>query len=123
MASKAERPIPPIKLSRFIIICINWAAQGYIRQTEFFLYSARDKEAVRRCQELGYEFPEVTGWIRAHKNDFELAKSMDSRSAASLSAVRTTTFTKSSKNAPRSDEDNLAIVKSAIEVASVALPF
>ena len=50
--------------------------KGHIRQTEFFLYSDRDKEAVRRCQELGFEFPEVTGWIRAVKSDFELAKNI-----------------------------------------------
>jgi isopropylmalate/homocitrate/citramalate synthase len=47
---------------------------GVIRQTEFFLYSAKDKEAVRLCMERGYQFPEVTGWIRANKNDFKLVK-------------------------------------------------
>src|SRR5215469_16066921 len=41
--------------------------RGVIRQSEFFLYSPVDREAVRRCQELGYDFPEVTGWIRAVK--------------------------------------------------------
>lgn len=49
---------------------------GLIRQSEFFLYSQRDRQAVRRCQELGYQFPEVTGWIRAVKSDFELVKQM-----------------------------------------------
>jgi len=39
--------------------------RGVIRQSEFFLYSEVDREAVRRCLELGYVFPEVTGWIRA----------------------------------------------------------
>ena len=38
---------------------------GVIRQTEFFLYSKVDREAVNRCLARGYEFPEVTGWIRA----------------------------------------------------------
>ncbi len=50
--------------------------KGVIRQTEFFLYSQKDKEAVRLCQERGYRFPEVTGWIRANKNDFKLVKEM-----------------------------------------------
>jgi isopropylmalate/homocitrate/citramalate synthase len=49
---------------------------GVIRQTEFFLYSEKDREAVRLCQERGYRFPEVTGWIRANKNDFKLVKEM-----------------------------------------------
>jgi isopropylmalate/homocitrate/citramalate synthase len=47
---------------------------GVIRQSEFFLYSDKDREAVRLCMERGYRFPEVTGWIRANKNDFKLVK-------------------------------------------------
>lgn len=49
---------------------------GVIRQSEFFLYSPKDKEAVIRCLEKGYKFPEVTSWIRARKEDFQLVKSM-----------------------------------------------
>jgi isopropylmalate/homocitrate/citramalate synthase len=49
---------------------------GLIRQSEFFLYSSKDRQAVDRCRELGYEFPEVTGWIRAAKSDFKLVKDM-----------------------------------------------
>ncbi len=49
---------------------------GIIRQSEFFLYSEKDKKAARACQELGLEFPEVTSWIRANKKDFELVKEM-----------------------------------------------
>jgi len=49
---------------------------GVIRQTEFFLYSEKDREAVRLCLERGHRFPEVTGWIRANKNDFKLVKEM-----------------------------------------------
>jgi hypothetical protein len=30
--------------------------RGVIRQTEFFLYSNRDREAVERCQALGFTF-------------------------------------------------------------------
>ena len=48
---------------------------GLIRQSEFFLYSPNDRAAVEACMELGYEFPEVTAWIRAAKTDFELVKS------------------------------------------------
>ena len=47
---------------------------GIIRQSEFFLYSDKDKEAVKKCLELGYDFPEVTSWIRANEKDFELVK-------------------------------------------------
>ncbi|MCR5466679.1 MAG: 2-isopropylmalate synthase [Lachnospiraceae bacterium] len=49
---------------------------GMIRQTEFFVYSERDREAVRRCLDLGFDFPEITTWIRASEKDFKLAKSL-----------------------------------------------
>lgn len=47
---------------------------GIIRQSEFFLYSKKDRDAVYKCLERGYKFPEVTSWIRASKKDFELVK-------------------------------------------------
>ena len=50
--------------------------KGIIRQSEFFLYSEKDKNAARACMDLGLEFPEVTSWIRANKKDFELVKEM-----------------------------------------------
>ncbi|MBQ1954979.1 MAG: 2-isopropylmalate synthase [Clostridia bacterium] len=49
---------------------------GIIRQTEFFVYSEKDRKAIEKCMELGYEFPEITTWIRATKKDFELVKSI-----------------------------------------------
>ena len=48
--------------------------KGLVRQSEFFLYSDKDKQALRACQELGFEFPEITTWIRANEKDFELVK-------------------------------------------------
>jgi len=47
---------------------------GVIRQTEFFLYTKNDRETLDRCRELGHEFPECTGWIRAVKGDFRLVR-------------------------------------------------
>jgi isopropylmalate/homocitrate/citramalate synthase len=49
---------------------------GVIRQTEFFLYSHKDREAIEKCLERGYDFPEVTGWIRAEPGDLKLVKEM-----------------------------------------------
>lgn len=48
--------------------------KGIIRQSEFFLYTKKDRNAVYKCLERGYKYPEVTSWIRASKKDFELAK-------------------------------------------------
>jgi len=43
--------------------------QGVIRQSEFFLYSHKDRAAAEACLELGAKYPEVTGWIRADVGD------------------------------------------------------
>ena len=48
--------------------------KGLIRQSEFFLYTDKDKKALHACQDLGYDFPEITTWIRANEKDFELVK-------------------------------------------------
>ncbi|MBR2344059.1 MAG: 2-isopropylmalate synthase [Clostridia bacterium] len=58
--------------------------KGIIRQSEFFVYTKKDRDAVEKCMELGYEFPEVTTWIRAKKEDFELARSMGIRETGIL---------------------------------------
>lgn len=50
--------------------------KGMIRQTEFFVYSKKDRDALQECMSLDYEFPEITTWIRASKQDFELAKDL-----------------------------------------------
>lgn len=50
---------------------------GIIRQTEFFVYSKKDREAIEKCRELGLKFPEITTWIRASKEDFKLVKDLD----------------------------------------------
>lgn len=49
---------------------------GIIRQTEFFIYSKKDRQAVEKCMELDLKFPEITTWIRASKEDFRLARDM-----------------------------------------------
>ena len=49
---------------------------GIIRQSEFFVYTKKDREAVEKCMALGYEFPEITTWIRAKKEDFDLVRSI-----------------------------------------------
>lgn len=50
--------------------------QGKIRQSEFFVYSPKDRLAVEECLALGYDAPEVTTWIRANDQDFQLVKSI-----------------------------------------------
>ena len=57
---------------------------GIIRQTEFFIYSKKDREAVQRCQELGLRVPEITTWIRASKEDFKLVRDLGIRETGIL---------------------------------------
>jgi citrate (Re)-synthase len=61
--------------------------KGLVRQSEFFLYADRDREAVERCRALGFEFPEITGWIRAVKKDFELVKQMELKETGILTSA------------------------------------
>jgi len=49
---------------------------GLIRQSEFFVYTKKDREAVEKCMDLGLKFPEITAWIRANKKDFKLVKDL-----------------------------------------------
>lgn len=90
--------------------------KGVIRQCEFFLYSEKDKEAVRKCQELGYKYPEITGWIRAVKADFQLVKDMGLKETGILtSASDYHIFLKLGKTREQAFDDYLGIVKAALE--------
>ena len=57
---------------------------GIIRQTEFFVYSKKDREAIEKCRELGLKFPEITTWIRASKEDFKLVRDLGIRETGIL---------------------------------------
>jgi isopropylmalate/homocitrate/citramalate synthase len=49
---------------------------GIIRQSEFFIYTKKDREAIEKCMDLGLKFPEITTWIRANKQDFKMVKEL-----------------------------------------------
>ncbi len=57
---------------------------GIIRQTEMFVYSKKDREAIVKCQELGLPFPEITTWIRANREDFKLVRDLGIRETGIL---------------------------------------
>ncbi len=60
---------------------------GVIRQSEFFIYSAQDREALEEVRHKGYRFPEVTAWIRANANDFELVKKVGIKETGMLTSI------------------------------------
>lgn len=91
--------------------------QGVLRACEFFVYTERDRAAVRQCQERGYAYPEVTGWIRASRKDFQLVKEMGIKETGILtSASDYHIFLKLNKKRSEAMESYLAVVKDALEV-------
>jgi citrate (Re)-synthase len=94
--------------------------KGIVRQTEFFLYSAKDKEAVERCRERGYLYPEITGWIRAHAADLQLVKDMGLGETGILTSVSDYhIFMKLNRSRGQALESYLNIVKAALELGIV----
>lgn len=90
--------------------------QGIIRQTEFFVYSEKDRRAIEKCMELGYEFPEITTWIRASKKDFELVRSIGVKETGILvSCSDYHIFHKMGLTRKQALERYLAIVSECIE--------
>ena len=89
--------------------------KGLVRQSEFFLYSQKDKDAVRACQDLGLKFPEITTWIRANEKDFELVKSAGVKETGILvSCSDYHIFKKMNLTRRQALDKYLGIVKSAL---------
>ena len=89
---------------------------GIIRQTEFFLYTEKDRIAARQCLERGYEFPEVTSWIRANKEDFKLVKDMGLKETGMLmSCSDYHIFKKLNKTRAQAMDLYLSLVEEALE--------
>ncbi|MBN1525716.1 MAG: histone-lysine N-methyltransferase [Spirochaetales bacterium] len=90
--------------------------RGIIRQSEFFVYSERDRKAVEGCLSLGYEFPEVTGWIRADAGDFRIIRDFGLRETGILTSVSDYhIFLKMKKDRKAVMEQYLSIVRDAID--------
>ncbi|MCT8977946.1 2-isopropylmalate synthase [Clostridium sp. CX1] len=88
---------------------------GIIKQTEFFLYTEKDRKAAQVCMERGYKFPEVTSWIRANKEDFKLVKEMGIKETGMLmSCSDYHIFKKLNKTREQTMEMYLSIVEEAL---------
>ena len=93
---------------------------GRIRQSEFFVYSEKDREAIARCQELGLEFPEITTWIRASREDFKLVKNLGIRETGMLvSCSDYHIFKKLKMTRSQAMEHYLSAVKDAFDAGVV----
>jgi isopropylmalate/homocitrate/citramalate synthase len=89
---------------------------GVIRQTEFFLYSKRDRESVERCLAKGYRYPEITAWIRAVEQDLNLVVDMGLKETGILTSVSDYhIFYKLNRTRGEIMENYLAIVRAALD--------
>ena len=90
--------------------------KGIIRQTEFFLYTEKDRDTIERCLAKAYKYPEITGWIRANPDDLQLVKNMKLRETGILTSVSDYhIFLKLKKTRTQALQDYLRIVTSALE--------
>ncbi len=90
---------------------------GLIRQSEFFLYSKKDRDAVYKCLERGYRFPEVTSWIRATKQDFELVKDIGLKETGVLvSCSDYHIFYKMKKTRKQALDQYLSVIRECLEI-------
>lgn len=91
--------------------------KGLIRQSEFFLYSKKDRDAAYKCMELGYDFPEVTSWIRASKKDFQMVKEIGVKETGILvSCSDYHIFNKLHMTRAQAIEHYLNVVRDCLEV-------
>jgi len=89
--------------------------KGIVRQSEFFLYTVKDQEALLRCQDLGLEFPQITTWIRANEKDFQLVKNVGVNETGILvSCSDYHIFKKMKLTRSQAMDKYLGIVKSAL---------
>ncbi|HEX6489467.1 MAG TPA: 2-isopropylmalate synthase [Candidatus Dormibacteraeota bacterium] len=72
---QSRAPYTPAQIrDLFVLLGRLGGPEGRIRQSEFFLYTAKDREAVELCLAEGLRYPEVTGWIRATLDDYRLVQ-------------------------------------------------
>lgn len=93
---------------------------GIIRQTEFFIYSKKDREAIEKCMSLDLKFPEITSWIRASKEDFRLVRELGIKETGILvSCSDYHIFKKMKMTRKQALEHYLATVRDAFEAGVV----
>ncbi len=93
---------------------------GVIRQSEFFLYSEKDRKAVEKCLERGYQYPEITGWIRARKEDFQLVKQIGLKETGILTSCSDYhIFLKLRKTRREAMEGYLDVVRASLDAGII----
>ncbi|WP_169714818.1 triose-phosphate isomerase [Spirochaeta cellobiosiphila] len=114
---QAKEPYTPAQIEHiFKLLSRLGGPQGIIRQTEFFLYSKKDKKAVEKCLNLDLPFPEITGWIRAVEEDLQLVKQFELKETGILTSVSDYhIYMKLKSNRKKTMESYLKVVKNALD--------
>ncbi len=114
---QARPPYTPEQIARIYGLLHKLGGpRGVIRQSEFFLYSKRDAQALEACLALGHAYPEVTGWIRADAKDLAIVKAFGLKETGILTSVSDYhVFLKLKSNRAKVMDEYLGIVKSALE--------
>ncbi len=115
---QARPPYTPEQIVElYMLLSRLGGSKGIIRQSEFFLYSKRDRRAVEGCLAAGLQYPEVTGWIRAAAPDLALVKEIGIAETGILTSVSDYhIFLKLKKNRRKAMDGYLAIVKNALDL-------
>lgn len=119
-----QQAMPPYSVEQIVelykLLAKLGGPYGIIRQSEFFIYTEKDREAVHRCMDLGYKFPEITTWIRANREDFKLVTDMGIKETGILvSCSDYHIFKKMNMSRKQAVEHYLDTIKSAFEAGVV----
>lgn len=89
---------------------------GVIRQSEFFLYTKKDRAVVSNVKDLGYKYPQIVGWIRADRGDLSLVRRLDLPETGILTSCSDYhIFLKLKKNRKTIMKQYLDVVQEAID--------
>lgn len=89
---------------------------GLIRQSEFFLYSQRDRNAACACLDRHYRFPEIIGWIRSKPSDLDYVSQIGLKETGILMSVSDYhIFLKLGRTRQQALDDYLSIVRQALD--------
>ena len=120
-----QQALPPFSVEQIVMLFKHLSEiggpNGMIRQTEFFVYSKKDREALEKCQELDLRYPEITGVVRAEKWDFNLVKHMGLKESGILTPVSDyhIFYKLNMKNRSKAIDHYLGIVKKALDAGII----
>lgn len=114
---QAREPFTPAQIVRLYELMHELSGpNGVVRQSEFFVYSKPDREALDLCIQKGFKFPEITTWIRATQSDFNLVKELGVKETGILvSCSDYHIFKKMNMTRKQAMDQYLSVVKMAIE--------